>query len=197
MTVNKSRGNLVAVTRKVALPNGGIGKATRWMRATPRPSATGPTAGPIVVPPRPLTGVEACLSEPDARAHNASAHALRRHGIALTVTQLGTIRAGIQDSPEGFLSVWLTITSAEEPRHSTDYVGVSFTDDDGEVIRPISIAVDDFRGGGDEVNGVADRLVNFRAYGLKATTLPVDWETSGDEYGQETTGHFCDLRLAD
>lgn len=191
-----NRQNLTAVTRKVKLPGGGTGKAVRWMNTIPHPSADGPSAGPMAAPNRQLTGIDACLSESDARAHNASAHALRRHGVALTEKQFDAIHTAIQSSSEGSVAVWLTVSAAEEPRRSTSYAGISFTNDDSEVVRSVSIATDDFRGGGDEVNDVADRLANFKGYGFNTELIAANWESTGDEYGQETTGHFCNLRLA-
>ena len=191
-----NRQNLTAVTRKVKLPGGGIGKAVRWMKTVPRPSADGPSAGPVAAPNRQLVGVDACLGATDSKAHNASAHALRQHGIALTEAQLEAIKMGIESSEEGSIAVWITLYSTEESRQSNDYVGVSFRGDDDELFRHVSISPDDFREGGDEVNDITDHLSDFGVYGLKTGSVETRWESFENEYERTIVGHMCNLRLA-
>lgn len=202
----KNRPGFAPVTRKVRLASGGTGKATRWMRTVPPASAvTGQAAGPGPA----LVGAGACLSQTDARTHNWNGSALNRHGLALTETQLDAIKAGIQDSPDGFVEAWLTTSSGDPRAHqsvSSAYEGavesafVAFCGAEGELFSPISIAEDRLRnppgGDWDDVNDFADHLADLRSYGLESETLGIFWESNGGDYGREETGHFCNIRLA-
>lgn len=203
----KNRPGFAPVTRNVRLASGGTGKATRWMRTVPPASAaTGLAAGPGPA----LVGAGACLSQTDARMHNWNASALNRHGLALTETQLDAIKAGIQDSPAGFVEAWLTTSSGDPRAHQSvgsAYEGavesafVTFYGDEGELFSPMSIAEDRLRNppGGDEddVNDFADHLADLRAYGLESETLGIFWESIGGDNGREESGHFCNIRLAE